>query len=287
MQVDLSEVRNQVKTKTLRGAAKKKASDGQHDHQNQQRGHHIFGDALKAALQIKAEDQEAKRHCDEHEPNIQSGVRDHRTKPQRLILPDEEHNKIIDDPAGNDSIKSHEAYISEQSKISVNVPFLPGLLEFLIHSHRTRLRCPSYRKFHGHGRQPQKNQTDEINEDKASASVLPRHPREFPDIATSNRAARTQHDKTDAAAKLFSLVIHNYLPFKYLYFCLPLQILLADTICIFCCERSADDFTYLLYVCQEHKGTVRDPNVHRMFTVPDTMNIVHGVRYREDTVNNL
>ena len=64
------------------------------------------------------------------------------------------------------------------------------------------------------------DQTNEVNEDEAPAPVLPRHPREFPDIPTTNRAARTQHDKTDAAAKLFSLAVHNnFTVFIFLYFC--------------------------------------------------------------------
>ena len=67
---DLFQIRQQIERKAFLGARHHHAVAGKHDHKHQQRRHHIFGDALKAALQVEAEDEETGDDRDAHEQHI-------------------------------------------------------------------------------------------------------------------------------------------------------------------------------------------------------------------------
>ena len=52
--IDLSKIRHQVKFQAFCRARQEQAVHRQHQHQHQQGQHHIFGNALQPALQVKA-----------------------------------------------------------------------------------------------------------------------------------------------------------------------------------------------------------------------------------------
>ena len=167
----------------------------QHQHQNQQRHHHVLRHALQTALQVEAQDHEGDDNGDGEEGDVQAGVRDHGHKSEVTVLTREEFAEVVDDPAADDGIEGHEAEVGDKRDIPHNAPFLAGLLQRLIHLDRTLLGGAAHGELHGHDRQAQNQQAEDVHEHKSAAAVLAGHPREFPHVAAPDGAARREHDK--------------------------------------------------------------------------------------------
>ena len=90
----------------------------------------------------------------------------------------------------------------------MNVPLMTGLFQFLIHSHRTGLRCTAHRELHGHNGQTQHDQTDQVNQHESTAAIGTGQPREFPHVAAADGTTCTEQDKSEAGGKFFTL-LHN------------------------------------------------------------------------------
>ena len=208
---DLGKVGQEIESKALFGAGKPHGVDGQNHHQTQQRHHHILRDPLQTALQVEAEDGKSDDDHDDHKEHIHTGIGDHGHKSQIRGLTDEEPVEIIQDPTGDHGVKGHQTNVAEQCQITVDMPFLSGLLKLLIHTDGTCLGSTAQGELHHHDRESQQKQADDINQDKPAAAVLAGHPRKFPDIAAADGAARTQEDKSQPGGQTLAM-IHKRIP---------------------------------------------------------------------------
>ena len=206
--VDLREIGHEVEGEAFLRAGERKAVDREHDHQDEQRRHQIFRHALQAALQIKAQNAEAQHDRDQQINDVHAGVRDHLHEAEVRALAEQELHEVIHHPAGDDGVERHQGDVAEQGKIAVDVPLLTGLLQLLIHAHGAGLRSAAHGELHRHCGQTQQQQAQDIHQHEAAAAVLTRHPRELPDVAAADRAARAQHDETEPAAQSLSVLIH-------------------------------------------------------------------------------
>jgi len=95
----------------------------------------------------------------------------------------------------------------------VDVPFLTGLLQLLVHFNGTCLRSAAQGKLHSHDGQTQQHQAQHVDQNKAAAAVLTGHPGELPYIAAANGAAGAQKNESQTGSQTFS-IIHFFLSLK-------------------------------------------------------------------------
>jgi len=133
---DLAQIGQQIELQALSGTAQSSAVRSQNDHQTQQSDHHVLGDTLQTALQVEAQDRKAQNHSDEHKGHIDAGIADHADKTQIGSLTDDELIEVVQNPAGDHGVETHQADIAEQSQVAVDVPLLTGFLQLLVHLNR-------------------------------------------------------------------------------------------------------------------------------------------------------
>ena len=117
----------------------------------------------------------------------------------------QELDKVIEEPAGHHGVKGHEAHIAKEGKVAVDMPFLAGLFQLIVHARGTCLGGTSHGQLHHHHGKSHDQQAQNIEQHKPAAAVLSGHPREFPHIAAADGAPGTEQDKSQAAAQLFTL----------------------------------------------------------------------------------
>ena len=183
---DLGEIGDEIEFQTLCRAGERCAVDRQHDHQNHQKRHHIFRDALQTALEIKA--QNAEGHNDRHGQirHIDAGIGDHGDEAEVFGLAGQELDEVIDDPARHDGVERHESDVADKAEPAENVPFLSRLFQCLICLNRTLLAGTPYRKLHGHDWKSQKQQKQEIKQHKCATTSLACCVWKFPHISYSD-----------------------------------------------------------------------------------------------------
>ena len=192
---------------------------GENQHQHKQGYHEIFGNTFQTALQLESQNKKANENSEEQADNIDGRVRDHFHKTKSLAFSGEKHDEIIDHPSGDHRVERHQGDASDQSDISVNVPFLPGFFQLLVHPDRACLGCSADGKFHCHAGQAEKKQAEHVYKDKASSTVLTCHPGKFPDISAADGTSRAEQDKSEPAAEAFSLVVHDAINSFDLLYC--------------------------------------------------------------------
>ena len=109
------------------------------DHQEEEEQHHVLGDSLQTALEIKAQDDKSDDNRDQKVKNVDARIGDHSDKGQVRAVSGKEHYKVIDHPARDNGIEGHQADIAEHCQESVDMPFLSGLLKLLVHLYDTCL----------------------------------------------------------------------------------------------------------------------------------------------------
>ena len=191
--------------------------DRQDQHQDEQGHHQVFRHPLQAALEVEAQHQEAQDHGDQQIDHVDAAVGDHAHEAQVGALADEELHEVVDHPAGDHAVEGHESHVAQQGQVAVDMPFLAGLLQLLIHPHGAGLGGAAHGKFHHHGRKAQQDQTENVDQDESAPAELPGHPGEFPDVAAADGAAGAQQDEAQAAAQSFALVIHFSNPRSFLH----------------------------------------------------------------------
>ena len=196
--IDLAEVGKQIELETFLCAVKSDAVDGKDNHEEEESDHHVLGDALKTALQIEAEYEEADYNNDTHEEHVDTGVGDHGNKADISGVAGYEAVEIINHPTGDDGVESHKCYVAEKSKITVDMPFLTGLLQLLIHSYGAGLSRTTQRELHNHNGKTKENQAENVDKYKAAAAVRAGHPGELPYVAAADGAACAEQDETKA-----------------------------------------------------------------------------------------
>ena len=207
---NLAQIGQQVEAEAFLGTGKGCAVDSQDDHQTQQSHHHILGDTLQAALQVEAQDCKADGNNDQHKGHIDTGVGDHTDKTQVGGLTDNKLVEVVQDPAGNYGVEAHQADVTEQGQIAVDMPLLTGLLQLLIHLNRACLGRAAHGELHDHNRQTQKDQAQYIDQNKDATAVLAGHPGELPDIATADGTACTQQDESQTGSQTFAIIHKSY-----------------------------------------------------------------------------
>ena len=212
--VDLGEVRHQIEPQPLRRAGKGQAVQRQHQHQHQQGGHHVLGHAFQPALQVEAEQYERRRHRDKQVGHIHLRVGQHLRKAEVGVLPGEELDEIVENPACDNGVKGHQRNVADKAEYAEKPPPLARLFKALVHIDGAGLRCAAHGKLHDHDGQAQHQKTEDVEQHKAAAAVLAAHPWEFPDIAAADGAPGGQHDKAKAAAKAFAFLHSFYISFS-------------------------------------------------------------------------
>ena len=115
-----------------------------------------------------------------------------------------ELKEVIEHPAGDHGVEAHQADVAKQGKTTVNVPFLTGFLELLIHTHGAGLGGATHGELHNHNGQTEENKAEDIDKNKSAAAVLAGEPGEFPNVAAADGAAGAQKDKAKTASQSFS-----------------------------------------------------------------------------------
>jgi len=208
---NFTEIGQKVEFQTFRCAGKRKTVDRENDHQNKKRDHQVLGDTFQTALQIEAKDRKANNHNDEHKHHVEGGIRDHIDKTEVSGIAGKETDEVVNEPAGYAGIEGHQTNITEQGKIAMQMPFLTGFLQFLIHANGTCLGCSAQSKLHNHDGKAKKQQAKNINQDKSAATILTCHPRELPNIAAADSTARAQQDETKSRRQAFT-IFHKQQP---------------------------------------------------------------------------
>ena len=206
--VDLGEVGDEVEFQTFLCAVKGSAVERQNQHKREERNHHVLGNALQTALEVKAQHRETDRDGNGEVTYVDGGVGDHVDKAEIRGLADEELHEVVDHPAGDDRVEGHQGNIAQQADIAVDMPLLARLFQLLVHLDRAGLRRAAHGKFHGHGRKAEEQQAQHVHKHEAAAAVLTGHPRELPHVAAANGASCAEQNKAEAAAESFSLIIH-------------------------------------------------------------------------------
>ena len=208
-------IRDQVEFQTLFRTIHGKAVNSQDNHNDQKGDHHNLGNLFQAILKTAGTD---KNTCDNNNDHPEShGYRlakhickltgnTFRIKP--LEFAGCCHIEVIQHPAGNGCVEHHQEITSDQSDISVDVPFLAWFLQSVIGFDRAFLAGTSNRKFHGHNRQSQDSQEDQIKQYECTATALSGHVREFPDVSDSDGTACRNQDESQTGSKFFSF-FHN------------------------------------------------------------------------------
>ena len=129
------------------------------------------------------------------------------------MVPYKESEEIIDNPAADNGVKRHQRDIPCQTEPAEDAPFLPGFLQLFIHEKGACLRGSPDGKFQNKGRNPQNNQTEDIDQHEAAAAILSTHPWKFPDISAANGTACGKHNEAQTAPKLFTF--HERIPLSF------------------------------------------------------------------------
>ena len=204
--VDFGKIRHKVEPQPLGGSGKGQAVDGQHQHQHQQRCHHVLGHAFQPALQVEAEQYERRHDHRKQIGHVDFRVGEHLRKAEIGVVPSQEFDKIVQNPAGDDRVKRHDGNVADQAEHAEHAPFVAGLFQTLVHINGACLRRAAHGQFHDHGGQAQHQKAEDVQQHKAAAAVLAAHPGEFPYIAAADGAPGGQHDKAQAAAQALAFV---------------------------------------------------------------------------------
>lgn len=215
---DFGEIGLEVEAHPFAGTAQKQAMDCQREHQHQKGRHHIFCDTFQTALQVEGENKERNNQCNQQEQHIDRWRGYHGTKAEARMVPDEESEEIIDNPTADNGVKCHQRDIPCQTAPAEDAPFLSGLFQLFIHEKRACLRCSPDGKFQNKRGNPQKNQTENIDQHEAAAAILSTHPWKFPDIPAANGTACGKHDEAQTASELFTF--HERIPLSFTLSCL-------------------------------------------------------------------
>ena len=175
------------------------------------------------ALEIEAQHEEAEGHGHQHVDHVDARVGDHLHEAQIRALAGQEHNEVVDHPAGDDGVEGHQGQVAQQAEQPVDMPFLAGLFQLLIHFDGACLGGAAHSELHDHGGQTQQHQAQDVNQHEAAAAELSGHPGELPDVAAADGTAGAEHDEAETASQSFSTVIHN----DFLSFLFPLSRTLA------------------------------------------------------------
>ena len=114
--------------------------------------------------------------------------------------------EIVQHPAGDRCVEHHQKIVADQAEVAVEMPFLARLFQHAIGQHRAFPAGAAHGKLHGHDRQPQKQQKQDIKQHEGRAAVLSRKIRELPHVSDADGTARREQDKAQAGAS-FSLSI--------------------------------------------------------------------------------
>ena len=88
---------------------------------------------------VEAEDDKSDSNSNSQITDIHARIGDHRDKAKILVIAKGKADEIINHPAGYNSVECHQAYVSCEGKISVDLPLLTWLFQFLIHADRAGL----------------------------------------------------------------------------------------------------------------------------------------------------
>ena len=142
----------------------------QNQHEQQQAGHHIFGDALYAGLDAQIADTEAGENDDNHIAchgyRVAQQAAEHVADTfcvQSHEAADSHFVEIIQHPAGNSGVEHHQENIAGNSTVFIKVPFCTGRLQYVEGFCSAAYTRTADRKFRYHDGQAQKQQKAKIN----------------------------------------------------------------------------------------------------------------------------
>ena len=209
------EIRDQVEFQSLFGTIHGKTVDGKNNHDHQKRDHHNLGNFFKAVLKTAGADKNTCNNNNDHPESHSNGLAKHVGKLscntvgiKSLEFTGGCHIEVIQHPACNSGVKHHQEITSDQSDISMDVPFLSWFFQCVICFDRTLLAGTSNRKLHSHNRKSKKGQEDQVKQYECAATALSGHVREFPDVSDSDGTASRNQNESQTGSKFFSF-FHN------------------------------------------------------------------------------
>ena len=208
-------IRDQVEFQTFFCTVHGKAVDCQDNHDHQKGDHHDLGNFLKAILKTAGADKNTCDNNNDHPESHSNRLAKHVCKLsfntvgiKSLEFTGSCHIKIIQHPAGNGCVEHHQKIASDQSDISVDMPFLARFLQSVVSFDRAFLAGTSNRKLHSHNRKSKDSQEDQVKQYECTAAALSGHVRELPDISDSDGAACGNQNESQTGSQFFSL-FHN------------------------------------------------------------------------------
>ena len=204
-------VRHKEEGKAFLCPGHEQAVDGKHHHNEEQGDHHALSHALQTALQALGAHQNAHYHHKYHPEGHSSGAGQHFSKLTGHLLGVEPrqfadcgHVEIVQHPARHGGVEHHQQVAADEGEVAVDVPLLPRLFQRLIRPHRTFAGGTSHGKFHGHDRQTQNDQKDQVEQYKSTAAALTCNIRKLPHVADADGTACGKQNKAQTGFQSFS-----------------------------------------------------------------------------------
>jgi hypothetical protein len=208
----LAKIRHEIKTDTGSCAVEKAAVNGENDHENKERGHHEFGDALNSVLNAKPADKKTE-HADKDRPeglssDICQSVAEDRTD-LIGVHPDkgsaDVQITVSHHPPGDRRIIHHQHIAADNTDPFEPVPSRSSRLGHLKSLCRTLLCSAADGKFADHDRNSHNGEKHEIDHDKSRSAVLSTEIRKFPHISDPDGASGRNKYKAKARTEFLTL----------------------------------------------------------------------------------
>ena len=185
----LAEIGNKVKRDALARSRQGNRANAQRNHDDKERGHHDFRNALDAFLQAQAAHEKTDEHNDDHPPDELRGVGQHARKRRsdrigigRGKLARSHFGNVREHPARNRRVK-HEQHVAAdlappRKPVETAIRF-----QNVIRKRTALLARAAHGKFHNHNGQTKNHEEDEVQQHECSAAVLADDIGKTPNIA--------------------------------------------------------------------------------------------------------
>ena len=113
-------------------------------------------------------------------------------------------DRIVQNPSRNHGVEHQKDIVADHGQIAHQVPFRSLLLQHAVRGQNASVTCPSHGVFHGHDRDAENCQKDDVDEYKKTAAVLAGDVWESPYIADAYGTACRQKNESKPGSERFS-----------------------------------------------------------------------------------
>ena len=223
---ELVEVGQQVEGQAVHAAGQGDCAHAQHEHDDEQRAHHDFRDALHTLLQAEAADEHAQHHDDGHVHEHLAGAGEQRVEDLAALfrrdageLPGCALHHEGEHPARHRGVEHHEQVVADQAKPLDAVPLGALGLERVVAAGDALLACAAGGELHHQDRQAEDEKKHQVHKDERAAAVLAGDIGEAPDVAQADGAACAYQDEAEPRGEFLALgggggVFHCWSPLR-------------------------------------------------------------------------